>query len=456
MAKWRISRQAVTPKGVLRRLGEIPFRRVSEPRKGPQFKLPTVLRLTVLTLMGAGNSQRAIESRSEQLRSGRLMESAGFGERIADNTVGTLLPRLNSWELRAALHVAVKAEHRRGNLDGRVGGRRVAALDGKVLAKVSYKSLIRAARAGLAIDDLRAHDAGWRPDKTELQRVLLLANAGFVQLVEPRHGELYGLVRLHRWTLVSAGPAVCIDEAAIDGSSNELAAAPMSMRDVAKAYARTSLFDTVTADAGNTSVRFASAVRDQGLDYVLAIKQPNGDIHAEAVRTLERAAPAHTVTERRCGRQVHYHVAIQELPDGFGVWEHARQLVRVERSVTAPDGTNSLGVRYYVTSLERSALSAKQALAIVRAHWRCENENHWTADTVFKEDARRAPLSRHPVGMLVASLLRMLAQNILAVLRSLSRVGSQKQKPSWRAVRQHVAAVAFRTHLDAGEFDAVA
>ena len=289
MANWRISRQAVTSKGVLRRLGEIPFHRVTDPRIEPRFKLPPILRLSVLTLMAAGNSQRAIESRSEQLRSGRLMESAGFGERIADNTVGTLLPRLRPWELRSALHSSVKAEHRRKNLAGVVGDRRVAALDGKVLAKISYKSLIRAARAGLRPDDARALDPHWRPDQAGLRRVWMLAGVGFVQVVRPPDGELYGLARLHRWTLVSSGPAVCIDEVPIDGASNEIAAAPMSLRQVAKAYARTSLFDTVTADAGNTSMAFASAVRDEGLHYVLAIKQPHGDIYAEAVRTLERA-----------------------------------------------------------------------------------------------------------------------------------------------------------------------
>ena len=49
-----------------------------------------------------------------------------------------------------------------------------------------------------------------------------------------------------------------------------------------------------------------------------------------------------------------------------------------------------------------------------------------TSDAMFQEDARRAVGSWHPVRMVVMSLVRMMAQNILAVLHVLSRTLSPK------------------------------
>ena len=56
--------------------------------------------------------------------------------------------------------------------------------------------------------------------------------------------------------------------------------------------------------------------------------------------------------------------------------------------------------------------------------------------------------------MVNGSWLRMIAQNIVAVLRALSRMGRRLEKPRWAAVLEHIAAVLFDTRLDAHRFDA--
>ena len=96
-----------------------------------------------------------------------------------------------------------------------------------------------------------------------------------------------------------------------------------------------------------------------------------------------------------------------------------------------------MGNRYYVTSLPTDRLEPRAALNISRAHWRCEDETHWTADAELQEDRRRLARSRHPNGVFVVSVLRMTALAILAVARRLSRMGYSLETPSWTQVAGH-------------------
>jgi hypothetical protein len=91
-------------------------------------------------------------------------------------------------------------------------------------------------------------------------------------------------------------------------------------------------------------------------------------------------------------------------------------------------------------------------------HWRCENEGHWTADAIHNEDARRTPWSKHPDGILATSLLRILAHNILAVMRALSRRINDHgthEKLAWREVIEHLLLSICKPTLLTEEFDAV-
>lgn len=459
MAKCLMRRQAATSKGLVRRLREVPLSMLRDERCRAKYQLEGVIRLGILTLASGGNSQREFEARSEQLVDRATSAMLGFGgERIADNTFGTLLPRVDAGQLRDALHAMVKAEHRRGTFGGTLHDRQVVALDGKVLAPVRLRSLVSAARGALrAVNDARSTDASWAPGVDELRRVLKTAGMEYVQLVSPSKGPVYGLIRMHRWTLVSSGAAVGIDERPLDGTANEVGSAVESFDQLISAYGRTGLFNTVTADAGNTSLALAKRIAERNMAYFLCIKTPQGEIFREAKRLLQgRASPDYSVSEDNRGKDIAYRVYTAPLDGDWHGWVHARQLVRIERIVSSRDGTEeSRGNRYYVTSLPPEALPGLGAATLSRGHWRCENEGHWTADAIFFEDAHRPPLSRHPKGMLVGSLLRMMAQNLLAILRTLSRT-RDGDKPAWRTVRHHILMLLFDTVLDTEEFDAAA
>ena len=119
-------------------------------------------------------------------------------------------------------------------------------------------------------------------------------------------------------------------------------------------------------------------------------------------------------------------------------WTHARQLVRVQRVVEKPGQEPEVGNRYFVSNLVTGRLNGTQWLILIRLHWRCENEGHWTADVVWKEDARRLPWIRVPSAVYAASMLRMIGLNILSVLRSLSRRAWESKPVPWKVVVEAV------------------
>ena len=114
-----------------------------------------------------------------------------------------------------------------------------------------------------------------------------------------------------------------------------------------------------------------------------------------------------------------------------------------------------MGNRYFISSEAPAALEPRAALRVSRAHWRCEDETHWTADAVMMEDRRRLAWSRHPNGILVVSTLRMIAIAILAIARRLSRMGYNREPPSWAQVAEHFFLLLCGSTLDTKAFDLV-
>jgi len=64
-------------------------------------------------------------------------------------------------------------------------------------------------------------------------------------------------------------------------------------------------------------------------------------------------------------------------------------------------------------------------------------------------------MSRHPNGVFVVGVLRMIALNILAIARKLSRIGTSEQTPSWKQVVEHFFLVLCESILETEAFDAV-
>jgi len=280
------------------------------------------------------------------------------------------------------------------------------------------------------------------------------------QVVTPTEGTPYALVRVHTVTLISAEASVCVHQRPIAGHTNENGSMPALLEELKAAYGRSRLFSMVTTDAGNTSCGIAGKIVAEGLEYFAQIKSTHGAIHGEAQSVLKhrRKARAHaTYTDTQNGRVAEYHLWRYDLSDqGWLDWSHARQVVRVRCTVEhMRAGVVTVGNRYYVTSKTPDALVPRTALTLCRSHWRCENCTHWTADAELMEDRRRPAWSRHPMGSLAVSALRMMALCILSMARKLSRFGYTEETPSWGQVAEHFLLELCGSTLETTAFDEV-
>jgi predicted transposase YbfD/YdcC len=444
-----LRRQAATCNGLKRRVRDLGLQHVSDPRVAGKvdYPLPTMLTALVVSMATMARSLRAVEQRTGQMahKHGRWM---GVQRRIADNTFGKVLPRLEHGELVGCLHRLVKAEHRRGNLKPTRLKRGTVAIDGKNVVTLHWPDMLRV--------------LGLRPDDTTVAQGTALFAKRYpqAQVCIPENGAPYALVRVPTVTLVSGEAAVCVHQRPIAGRTNEYGEMPALLRELKAAFGKTRLFSVVTTDAGNTSCGIAGQAVALGLDYFMQIKSTHGDIHSLAEENLKRRRPgrAHaSYTDTQNGQVVTYHLWRDDLTaQGWLDWTHARQLVRIRRTTECQrTGNVTVGNRYYVTSLSPDVLSAASALTTCRAHWRCENNTHWTADAELMEDRRRPAWSRHPQGSLVVSVLRMMALSILAVARKLSRLGYSAETPSWGQVAEHFLLELCGSILETKAFDTV-
>ena len=410
-----MGRQGATCKGLEKRVRDLDFAKVGEPRVAGKvdYPLPVMLTALVAAMVTMARSLRKVEERTGQIAK-KCGEWLGVTCRIADNTFGKVLWRLGFADLMACLHRLVKAEHRRGNLKPTRLPFGAVAIDGKNVATLRWHDLCRVLKL--------------KPKKATPEQVKALFAERYpqAQVCVPDDGLPYALVRVHTVTLISSEAAVCVHQRPIAGHTNEIGSMPALLDEVKGAYGRTKLFELFTTDAGNTSLRAATQIVDFGCSYFLQIKSVHGELHAEAVSVLSqrRKARAHaSYTDTQNGQVVTYHLWRYDLSDcGWLDWAHARQLVRVQRTAEDPKtGEIVVGNRYYVSSKTTDALGPRCALDISRGHWRCENCTHWTADAELQEDRRRLAWSRHPKGLLAVSALRMMALAILAMARRLSR-----------------------------------
>lgn len=444
-----MKRNAATPKGLEKRLRDINLTKVQDPRQAKKVKhsLPVVLSALIAAMTTRARSLRRVEERTGQIAQ-KHGQWEGIGERIADNTFGKVLPRLQLADLQKGLHRMVKAEHRRGNLQPTrllVG---TVAIDGKHVATLRWHDLCRV----LELDEQMAQPAA--------VKTLLKERFPHLQLCCPEEGAPYALVRVHTVTLISSEAAPCVHQRPIEGATNENGAMPDLVDELHGTYGRSNLIQMLTTDAGNTSLQVATKIVGYSWDYFSQFKSEHGDLYREATRALANKsddAASASYTDTQNGKVATYHAWQYDLgATGWLQWTHARQIVRVQRVTEDPHtGEITVGNRYYICSQSPIQLPAETCLWVSRGHWRCENETHWTSDTQFLEDRRRHAWSRHPNGVLIVSVLRMIAQSIVAIARKLSRISYSEETPTWRQVAEHFFLVLCSSILETESFDNV-
>jgi len=234
------------------------------------------------------------------------------------------------------------------------------------------------------------------------------------------HHKGAGLGPLHPVSAWASRNRLVLGQLKVDEKSNEITAVPELLR----------LLDIkgciVTVDALNTQKEITCEIREQGADYVMALKENHPTLHAEvagiceavreddnaddSISTFETVEQNHGRTEtRRC-----WSVAAPHWITGFSEWRDLQSLILVE-STRAIKEQRTTELRYYLSSLPPEASRAAKA---VRQHWGVENSLHWVLDVAFHEDDSRVRVGNAPENL---ALVRKITHNLLQQEKTFKR-----------------------------------
>lgn len=207
------------------------------------------------------------------------------------------------------------------------------------------------------------------------------------------------------------------------------------------------LFEIVTMDAGMTSLGNATQVQAAVKGYVMALKDNQPELLAEAQRlllpqTLQEPL-AQTDWERAQGKWHRRRLYRTLEMAGYGDWTHLRQVWLVRQETRSDDENKPVLIedRYFLTNLTTGRLKPWQILTVIRGHWGIENDCFWSLDMQLHEDA--APWCTQGRALEVLGLLRLMAYNLLQLarkrhLRPRDSAGGVAAPPAWRRLFEWV------------------
>jgi predicted transposase YbfD/YdcC len=192
---------------------------------------------------------------------------------------------------------------------------------------------------------------------------------------------------LHLVTAWATENGVALGQVAVADGSHEIAAVPELLRvlDLAGAL--------VTLDASGCQKETLKQIRDQGGDYLVAVKGNQPALQRAVHAAFDRACEAEFAgcemsgsVEDGHGRHEERYVTVIRDPEGLPAeWPDVRAVVVVGREREVK-GRNASTAHFYVTSLRATAA---ELAGYVRGHWGVENGLHWCLDVTFREDTNR-------------------------------------------------------------------
>jgi len=215
----------------------------------------------------------------------------------------------------------------------------------------------------------------------------------------------------------------------VDDKSNEITAIPELLRLLTLPGC------IVTLDAMGCQTEIAAQIVAQGADYVLALKENQGQLYREVARLFNdalteprRGIPVETAKtiEKGHGRIEKRQTWTISHPDYLnyldptGRWVGLESIVRVD-SQRQINQQHNQETRYYISSL---AGEPKLLNTAVRTHWTIENQLHWVLDVAFREDDCRVHRGHAAENLAV---LRHMALNLLKQERT-SKLSLQNKR----------------------------
>jgi predicted transposase YbfD/YdcC len=229
------------------------------------------------------------------------------------------------------------------------------------------------------------------------------------------HDHANGKEAIHMVSAWAEKNRLVLGQVKVDEKSNEISAIPALLRVLEINGC------IVTTDALGCQQEIASIVIEKGGDYILALKENQGQLYedvtdlfkgAEEVKFFDVEHTYAKTTNKNHGRiEVRQCWAITD-PDfthylsGFKNWKDLRTLIKVTAHRQTQVGITS-EERYFISSLKAPA---KGILKAVRGHWSIENGLHWVLDIAFREDESRVRKDHAPENL---AILRHIALNLL-------------------------------------------
>lgn len=218
---------------------------------------------------------------------------------------------------------------------------------------------------------------------------------------------------LHVVTAWATANQLVLGQVAVDEKSNEITAIPrlLALLELHGAI--------VTIDAMGCQQDIVAQIREQGADYVVAVKGnqehleediQNHFLDCDEGRRSPRGRSVYEEKDKGHGREECRHYEAMPVPKALRHrerWRDLHSIVRVTRT-WQERGEDKSEVRYFASSLRPDAQLVAQP---IRAHWGIENGLHWVLDMYFQEDRSRARIDN------AAENLALLRRWVLSLLR---------------------------------------
>ena len=233
---------------------------------------------------------------------------------------------------------------------------------------------------------------------------------------------------LHLVSAWAAENRLILGQAAVADGSHEIAAIPELLKVLELKGA------LVTIDAAGCQKEIAKQIREQGGDYLLAVKGNQPKLHDAVSAAFDRACEsdfagvkhdgAEAIDDAH-GRHEERYVTVIYNPEGLPPeWPDVAAVILVGREREVK-GKRTDTAHYYITSLQGTAAELG---TLIRRHWSVENELHWCLDVSFREDGNKTAAGHAGANL---GLVRRVAASLLKQDTGKGSIKSKRLRAGW-------------------------